>query len=98
MKVKQIKQVDLTANEEYEIILNENSKAGDTVAREIVINCDGGLTITNSRGDSQKVMNSATFDVEDYAAEMVAIIPCEGIDFLLLTAESNCGLTYKILV
>lgn len=96
MKVKIAKEVELTANEQYEIILNENAKAGDTIAREFVFICSTGVTIEN--GDNyQKVINAATLDVEEYQGGW-AIIPCEGLNILQFTSETNATLWYKILV
>ena len=96
MKVKQVKEVDLTASEPFEIVLNDKSKNGDTVAKEIVLMADGSISIENDI-DTQLVINQSTLDVEEYS-EGWAIIPCEGISVLTITPSADCKLYYRVLV
>lgn len=96
MKVKTSKEVELTANEPYDILLNENAGNGDTVAREVVLMADGSITIENETG-TQKVIDQSTLKVKEYE-EGWAIIPCEGIGTLTVTAAADCKLYYRVLV
>ena len=96
MKIKKTNEVDLTANEPYDIVLNENAKAGDTVAKEIVLMSDAGISIDNDLG-TQLVINQSTLDVEEYS-EGWAIIPCEGIGLLSITPSQDGKLYYRVLV
>lgn len=96
MKVKQVKEVSLTANEPYDIVLNENAKSGDTVAKEIVLMSDAGISIDNDLG-TQLVINQSTLEVEEYS-EGWAIIPCEGIGLLSVTPSQDGKLWYRVLV
>ena len=96
MKIKKTNEVDLTANEPYDIVLNENAKAGDTVAKEIVLMSDAGISIDNDLG-TQLVINQSTLEVEEYS-EGWAIIPCEGIGLLSITPSQDGKLYYRVLV
>lgn len=96
MKVSKVKEVELTAEQEFEIVLNENAKNGDTVAREVVLMADGAISIENEIG-TQKVIDQSTLKVKEYE-EGWAIIPCEGIGTLTVTATENCKLYYRVLV
>lgn len=96
MKVNKVKEVELTANEAYDIVLNENAKAGDTVAKEIVLMSDAGISIANDLG-TQKVIDQSTLKVKEYE-EGWAIIPCEGIGLLSITPSQDGKLWYRVLV
>ena len=96
MKVKQVKEVSLTAGEPFDIVLNENAKSGDTVAKEIVLMSDAGISIVNDMG-TQLVINQSTLEVEEYS-EGWAIIPCEGIGLLSIEPSNDGKLWYRVLV
>ena len=96
MKVKKVNEVQLTANEPFDIVLNENAQNGDTVAKEIVLMSDAGISIENDLG-TQLVINQSTLEVEEYS-EGWAIIPCEGIGLLTITPTQDGILWYRILV
>lgn len=96
MKVKKVNEVSLTAGEPVDIVLNENATAGDTVAKEIVLMSDAGISIDNDLG-TQLVINQSTLEVEEYS-EGWAIIPCEGIGLLSVTPSQDGKLWYRILV
>lgn len=96
MKVKQVKQISLTAGEAVDIVLNENAKSGDTVAKEIVLMSDVSISIVNDMG-TQLVINQGTLEVEEYT-EGWAIIPCEGIGLLSIEPSEDGHLWYRILV
>ena len=99
MKVKQVKEVELTANEGFTIPLNGSLKGGDTVAREIVLLVDGEGTVTITDADSNavKVINANTFDVESYSGGK-AIIMADGLDSITVTSTAADILKYMILV
>ena len=96
MKVKIAKEVNLTAEEPYSIVLDDAFKAGDAVAMELVLMADGAITIENEIG-TQKVVNVSTLKVEEYSGGW-AIIPCEGLGEVIITAAEDCKLTYRVLV
>lgn len=96
MKVKKVNEVSLTAGEPVDIVLNENATAGDTVAKEIVLMSDAGISIDNDLG-TQLVINQSTLEVEEYS-EGWAIIPCEGIGLLSVTPSQDGKLWYRVLV
>lgn len=99
MKVKLVKSVELEANAGYTIPLNGGSKAGDTVAKEIVLSvADGGsATLADADGNTVKVINANTFDVEEYSGGN-AIVMADGLDSLVITPAAATTLTYKVLV
>lgn len=96
MKFSKVKEVELTAEQKFEIVLNENAKNGDTVAREVVLMADGAITIENETG-TQKVVDQSTLKVKEYE-EGWAIVPCDGIGTLTITPAENCKLYYRVLV
>ena len=96
MKFSKVNEVELTAEQDFSIVLNENAKNGDTVAREVVLMADGAITIENETG-TQKVVDQSTLKVKEYE-EGWAIVPCDGIGTLTVTAAENCKLYYRILV
>lgn len=98
MKVKQTKEVELTAGEAFTLFLNENAEAGDTVARELVFMCDGSVFIDDDNDTPIKVIDAYTLEVGDYASPKWAIIPCEGLGRVAFHPSSDCILWYKILV
>lgn len=96
MKFSKVNEVELTAEQAVDIVLNENAKNGDTVAREVVLMADGAITIENETG-TQKVIDQSTLKVKEYE-EGWAIIPCDGIGTLTITPAENCKLYYRVLV
>ncbi len=96
MKFSKVNEVELTAEQDFSIVLNENAKNGDTVAREVVLMADGAITIENETG-TQKVIDQSTLKVKEYE-EGWAIIPCDGIGTLTITPAENCKLYYRVLV
>ena len=96
MKFSKVKEVELTAEQAVDIVLNENAKNGDTVAREVILMADGAITIENETG-TQKVIDQSTLKVKEYE-EGWAIIPCDGIGTLTITPAENCKLYYRVLV
>ena len=95
MKVKKAFSVMLT-NEPYNLNLNQY-KGGDTVIREVIIEAYDSITIENGSGMTQKVINAATLDVEEYS-EGPAIIPCEGLSGLLISGAEGTTVDFMLLV
>lgn len=98
MKVKQAKSIDLKANDVYTIKLNDGVKNGDTVARELIFSYDGDCIINNGM-DLQQVIYCADLSVDTYGGGgALVIIPCEGLDNLIVEVQTDGTLNYKILV
>ena len=98
MKVKFAKTVDLTANEGYTIPLNGGTKSGDTVAKEVILSIEGegSAALADADGNTVKVINANTFDVEEYAGGTAMVI-ADGLDSLVITPAASATLTYRVL-